>query len=145
MRSAKRVIMGVVSAIGNTPVVELDSRTCGKPGVRVLAKLEGNNPGGSIKDRAALYIIAGAEKSGRLSGKTILEATSGNTGIALAMIGATGAYRVKLCMTECVSLEKPRVLLAHHDFGTIVVILPDRGDRYLSTTLFRSIRAKCPP
>jgi S-sulfo-L-cysteine synthase (O-acetyl-L-serine-dependent) len=104
--------MGIVSAIGNTPVVELKTLTCGTRGVRVLAKLEGNNPGGSIKDRAALYMVMNAEKSGQLDGKTILEATSGNTGIALAMIGAARGYRVKLCMPECVSMERQHVLQA---------------------------------
>jgi S-sulfo-L-cysteine synthase (O-acetyl-L-serine-dependent) len=113
--------MGIVSAIGNTPIVELNPQTCGKPGVRVLAKLEGNNPGGSIKDRAALYMVINAEKSGQLNGKTILEATSGNTGIALAMIGAARGYRVKLCMPECVSLERQHVLQA---LGAEVVLTP---------------------
>ncbi len=115
--------MGIVSAIGNTPVVELDSRICGKPGVRVLAKLEGNNPGGSSKDRAALYMVKNAETSGELDGKTILEATSGNTGIALAMIGAAKGYRVKLCMPECVSIERQHVLQA---LGAEVVLTPAR-------------------
>ena len=113
--------MGIVSAIGNTPVVELNPQLCGKPGVHVLAKLEGNNPGGSIKDRAALYMVMDAEKSGRLDNKTILEATSGNTGIALAMIGAARGYRVKLCMPECVSLERQHVLQA---LGAEVVLTP---------------------
>jgi cysteine synthase B len=86
-----------------------------------LAKLEGNNPGGSIKDRAALYMIVNAEKSGRLDSKTILEATSGNTGIALVMIGAARGYRVKLRMPECVSLERQHVL---HALGAEVVLTP---------------------
>jgi cysteine synthase B len=113
--------MGIVSAIGNTPVVELDARTCSKPGVRVLAKLEGNNPGGSIKDRTALYMILNAEQSGQLNGKTILEATSGNTGIALAMIGAAKGYQVKLCMPECVSMERQHVLQA---LGAEMILTP---------------------
>ena len=114
-------VMGIVSAIGNTPVVELDALMCGRSGVRVLAKLEGNNPGGSIKDRAAYYMIRNAEESGQLLGKTILEATSGNTGIALAMIGAAKGYRVKLCMPECVSLERQHVLQA---LGAEVILTP---------------------
>jgi len=78
-----------------------------------MAKLEGNNPGGSVKDRIAYYMIKKAIESGELVlGKTILEPTSGNTGIALAMIGAAMGYRVKLTMPECVSLERQRAIEA---------------------------------
>ena len=86
---------------------------CPNPRVRILAKLEGCNPGGSIKDRTALSMIQKAEASGALSpGKIILEPTSGNTGIAIAMIGAAKGYRVKLCMPQCVSVERRRILEA---------------------------------
>lgn len=108
-------------AIGNTPMVELTSLNHNRR-VRILAKLEGNNPGGSIKDRPAYYMIAKAEESGELKrDKVILEATSGNTGIALAMIGAARKYRVKLAMPACVSLERRSILEA---YGAEVVLSP---------------------
>jgi cysteine synthase B len=105
--------MSVLAAIGNTPLVELTSLNRSHAGVRIFGKLEGANPGGSIKDRPAYWMIQAAERSGELNPqKTILEATSGNTGIALAMIGAAKGYRVKLCMPACVSVERQRVLEA---------------------------------
>ena len=105
--------MSVYSVIGNTPLVELTRLNGKKPSVRIFAKLEGNNPGGSVKDRPAYYMIKAAEQSGLLTkDKTILEPTSGNTGIALAMIGAAKGYRVKLCMPGCVSIERRGVLEA---------------------------------
>ncbi len=105
--------MGVLDAIGNTPLVELENLVGTPPAVRVLAKLEGNNPGGSVKDRPALRMLEAAEASGELTReKTILEATSGNTGIALAMIGAAKGYRVVLCMSAGVSRERRAVLEA---------------------------------
>lgn len=108
-------------AIGNTPIVEIRNLN-ENPRVRILAKLEGNNPGGSVKDRPAYYMIAKAEESGELTrGKVILEATSGNTGIALAMIGAARKYRVKLAMPACVSLERRSILEA---YGAEVVLSP---------------------
>jgi cysteine synthase B len=105
--------MGVLDAIGNTPLVELKNLS-GKPkAVRILAKLEGSNPGGSVKDRPALRMLEAAETRGELTPlKTILEATSGNTGIALAMIGAAKGYRVVLCMSAAVSRERRAVLEA---------------------------------
>jgi len=105
--------MSILSAIGNTPLVELTTLNSKKPDVRIFGKLEGSNPGGSIKDRTAYWMIKNAEQSGQLTkGKIILEPTSGNTGIALAMIGAAKGYRVKLCMPECVSTERQHVLQA---------------------------------
>ena len=102
--------MNLLQAIGNTPLVELMNLGT-RLGVRVLCKLEGCNPGGSVKDRPALSMIARAEERGDLtSGKTILEPTSGNTGIAIAMIGAAKGYRVHLCMPECVSVERSMIL-----------------------------------
>ena len=113
--------MSILSAIGNTPLVEL-KRLNANPTVRVFAKLEGNNPGGSVKDRTAWYMICKAEESGELTkDKMILEPTSGNTGIALAMIGASKGYRVKLTLPECVSNERRHVLQA---FGAEVVLTP---------------------
>lgn len=102
--------MNLLEAIGRTPLVEL-MHVGSRPGVRILCKLEGCNPGGSVKDRPALSMIAGAEERGDLtSGKAILEPTSGNTGIAIAMIGAAKGYRVHLCMPECVSAERSMIL-----------------------------------
>ena len=112
---------GLAEAIGRTPLVEL-TRLAIPAGVRVFAKLEGNNPGGSVKDRPAWYMIKTAEASGLLSGgRTILEPTSGNTGIALAMIGAARGYRVKLVMPACVSVERRAVLEA---YGAELVLSP---------------------
>ncbi len=105
--------MSILSAIGNTPLVELNKLNSKNPRVRILGKYEGANPGGSIKDRPAYYMIKKAEELGQLTkDKTILEPTSGNTGIALAMIGAAKGYRVKLCMPECVSTERQHILQA---------------------------------
>ncbi len=109
----------VIGAIGNTPMVQLTNLN-GNPAVKILAKLEGNNPGGSVKDRPAYYMIAKAEESGQLTpDKTIIEPTSGNMGIALAMIGAAKGFKVKLFMPECVSVERQLVLQA---FGAEVVL-----------------------
>lgn len=108
-------------AIGNTPLVEL-ARITPNPRVRILAKLEGNNPGGSVKDRPALYMLAGAEQRGELThDKVILEPTSGNTGIAIAMLGTARGYKVKLVMPACVSLERRSVLQA---YGADLVLSP---------------------
>lgn len=110
-----------MGAIGNTPLVELRNMN-DNPRVRVLAKLEGNNPGGSIKDRPAWYMIKKAEECGSITEeKVILEPTSGNTGIALAMIGAARGHRVKLVMPACVSVERRSVLEA---YGAEVVLSP---------------------
>ncbi len=105
--------MSILSAIGNTPLVELTRLNSKRPKVKIFGKLEGVNPGGSVKDRPAYWMIKKAEESGQLTkGKIILEPTSGNTGIALAMIGAAKGYGVKLCMPECVSTERQRILEA---------------------------------
>jgi cysteine synthase B len=115
--------MSILTAIGNTPVVELQHLNPRRNKVRILAKLEGSNPGGSVKDRTALYMIRAAEADGILRpGQTILEATSGNTGIALAMIGAAKGYRVKLTVPACVSRERIRTLEA---FGAEVELTPE--------------------
>ena len=105
--------MSILSAIGNTPLVELSNLNNKRPKVKIFGKLEGANPGGSVKDRPAYWMIKKAEESDELNqGKIILEPTSGNTGIALAMIGAAKGYKVKLCMPECVSTERQRILEA---------------------------------
>ncbi|MCX7856464.1 MAG: cysteine synthase family protein [Deltaproteobacteria bacterium] len=104
--------MDLLQAIGNTPLVELRNLRP-NPRVRILCKIEGCNPGGSVKDRPALYMVKRAEERGELTKeKTILEPTSGNTGIALGMIAAHLGYRVELCMPECVSVERRLILEA---------------------------------
>jgi cysteine synthase B len=104
--------MSILSSIGNTPLVEL-KKLNNNPKVRVFAKLEGSNPGGSIKDRPALYMIEKAESSGELTkDKIIIEPTSDNTGIALAMIGAAKGYKVTLTLPGCVSSERKSILEA---------------------------------
>jgi S-sulfo-L-cysteine synthase (O-acetyl-L-serine-dependent) len=111
----------VLGAIGNTPLVQL-LHLNGSGDVKIFAKLEGNNPGGSVKDRPAYYMIKMAEESGELTkDKTIIEPTSGNTGIAIAMIGAAKGYKVKLFMPECVSVERQLILQA---FGAEAVLTP---------------------
>lgn len=116
--------MSVLSCIGNTPLVSIDTNP--NPRVRIYGKLEGINPGGSVKDRTALYMIETAEKEGKLSHeKIILEATSGNTGIGLAMVASAKKYRVKLTMPACVSIERRRILEA---FGAELILSPpDEG------------------
>ena len=122
MKSMVSENLGVLSAIGNTPLVELVNLNNLNPGVRILGKIEGNNPGGSVKDRPAYYMIKRAEESGELTReKAIIEPTSGNMGIALAMIGAAKGYRVRLFMPECVSMERQLILEA---FGAEVVLTP---------------------
>jgi len=114
--------MSILSAIGNTPLVELNNLNNKRPEVRIFGKLEGVNPGGSVKDRPAYWMIKKAEETGQLTkGKIILEPTSGNTGIALAMIGAAKGYGVKLCMPECVSTERQHILQA---LGAEAVLTP---------------------
>ena len=107
--------------IGNTPLVRIDGAAAENligrrlsPGVSLLAKAEWYNPGGSIKDRAALHIIRAAERDGHLRpGMTLLDATSGNTGIAYAMLGAARGYRVRLAVPENVSPERLSILRAY--------------------------------
>jgi cysteine synthase B len=115
--------MGILDCIGNTPLVSLEAINP-YPKVKILVKLEGNNPGGSVKDRIAYYMIKDAEEAGILNkGDTILEATSGNTGIGLAMVGAAKGYKVKLVMPECVSFERRKILEA---FGAELVLSPGK-------------------
>jgi len=102
----------VLNAIGNTPLVEI-KRLNPNPKVKIFAKLESSNPGGSVKDRTALFMIEGAEKRGELTpDKIILEATSGNTGIGLAMIAAVKGYKLCLTMSEAASEERKKILRA---------------------------------
>lgn len=112
--------MGILQCIGNTPVASIDLNP--NPAVKLFAKLEGNNPGGSVKDRIAMYMVEAAEKEGRLTkDRIILEATSGNTGIGLAMVETAKRYRLKLTMPACVSIERRRILEA---FGAELILTP---------------------
>ncbi len=117
----------ILHAIGRTPLVEL--RNCSpKPGVRLFAKLEGENPTGSVKDRIAREMVLGAERRGQLRpGDTVVAASTGNTGISLAMIGRARGYKVRVVMPENVFPEIPRTLSA---YGAMVQLVPaDQGMR----------------
>ncbi|MDA8078638.1 MAG: cysteine synthase A [Nitrospiraceae bacterium] len=103
----------VLELIGNTPLVRIN-RLTGPSDAEIWAKLEGNNPGGSVKDRIALSMIEAAEKSGKLKpGGTIIEPTSGNTGIGLAMVAAVKGYRLILTMADTMSMERRQLLQAY--------------------------------
>lgn len=121
--------MNLLDTIGNTPLVELNKIwNSSKSGIRILAKLEGTNPGGSVKDRPALYMIREAIEKGLLTkDKTILEPTSGNTGIGIAMVASALGYRVKIIMPACASSERKAIMSA---FGAEVELTPgcDRTD-----------------
>jgi cysteine synthase len=111
----------ILDTIGNTPVVKIN-RMNPNPNVTLYAKLEGFNPTGSIKDRIALKMIEEAEISGSLTkDKIIIEATSGNTGIGLAMIGRVKGYEVLLVMSSAVSVERQKVMKA---FGAKIILTP---------------------
>ncbi|HEX6030043.1 MAG TPA: cysteine synthase family protein, partial [Tepidiformaceae bacterium] len=111
----------VIDLIGNTPMVELHSFSP-RPEIHLYAKLEGQNPTGSVKDRIAKYMIEAAEKTGKLKpGDTILEPTSGNTGIGLAMIGRVKGYHVVCVMPQSVSEERTQLLRA---FGAEIIYTP---------------------
>jgi S-sulfo-L-cysteine synthase (O-acetyl-L-serine-dependent) len=106
--------VSVVDLVGNTPLVHLKNLSRDVPGVELYAKAEWFNPGGSVKDRPALNMILEAERTGELTrDRIVLDATSGNTGIALAMVGAARGYRVKLCMPANASEERKRTLRAY--------------------------------
>ncbi len=108
----KNVFSNVLECIGNTPLVRIN-RLNTNPGVTLYAKLEARNPGGSIKDRPALTMIEAAEREGLLTpDKIIIEATSGNTGIGLAIVAAVKGYRIMLAMPETASLERQKILKA---------------------------------
>ena len=105
---------GLLSMIGNTPLIRLERIGAEFPGVEIYGKAEFRNPGGSVKDRPGLNMILDGERSGKLvQGRTILDATSGNTGIAYAMIGAYLGYKVKICIPESASKERKRILRAY--------------------------------
>ena len=104
----------LISQIGNTPLLRLNRLTEGLPGIEIYGKAEYFNPGGSVKDRPALNMILAGERAGKLNkDRVILDATSGNTGIAYSMIAAARGYRVKLCLPSNASIERKRILKAY--------------------------------
>jgi cysteine synthase B len=104
----------LLELIGNTPLLRLDRLSAHLPGIQILGKAEWRNPGGSVKDRAASSIVAAALREGKLGdGQILLDATSGNTGIAYAMLGAAMGFPVQLCMPSNVSVERKRILAAY--------------------------------
>jgi cysteine synthase B len=121
MNNVLNIGKNVIDLIGNTPMVRI-RKLNPNPNTIIYAKLEGTNPGGSIKDRIALKMIEQAEGEGKLvNGKTIIEATSGNTGISLAMIGVVKGYNVEIVMSESVSIERRRMIAG---FGGKVTLTP---------------------
>jgi len=115
--------------VGNTPLARLQ-RIPGNTTNTLLAKLEGHNPAGSVKDRPALSMIMGAERRGRIKpGDTLIEATSGNTGIALAMVAAMRGYRMVLVMPENLTVERRQTMAA---FGAQFVLTPQKGGMELA-------------
>jgi len=129
----------IESFVGNTPLVKLQ-RLPGATTNTVLAKLEGNNPAGSVKDRPALSMITGAEARGEIKpGDTLIEATSGNTGIALAMVAAIKGYRLVLVMPEHMSVERRAVMKA---FGAEIVLTSEKGAMEEAIDTARALAAK---
>jgi len=125
--------------VGNTPLVRL-KRLPGRTSNVVLAKLEGNNPAGSVKDRPALSMIVHAEERGEIkSGDTLIEPTSGNTGIALAMVGAMRGYRMVLVMPEHLSAERRATMAA---FGAHIVLTPKDGGMEMARDVAQQMQAR---
>jgi len=125
--------------VGNTPLVRLQ-RMPGATSNVIFAKLEGNNPAGSVKDRPALSMIAEAEKRGRIKpGDTLLEATSGNTGIALAMVAAMRGYRMVLVMPESQSAERVQTMRA---YGAEIVLTPKAGGMEAARDIAERMRSE---
>jgi len=128
----------VEDTVGNTPLVRLQ-RLAGQTSNVLLAKLEGNNPAGSVKDRPALSMVVEAEKRGMIKpGDTLIEATSGNTGIALAMAAAMRGYRMVLVMPEHLSLERRQTMRA---FGAEIILTPKAGGMETARDVAEKMRA----
>lgn len=121
----KKIYDNILQAIGNTPMVELQKLT-DKEDARVLVKVEALNIGGSIKTRTALAMIDAAEREGKLQPDSIIvEPTSGNQGIGLALVGAVKGYKVKIIMPDSVSIERRKLVEA---YGGEVILVQDNGD-----------------
>ncbi len=132
----------LLDRIGNTPLLRFDRLVAQRPGVTLLGKAEWYNPGGSVKDRAAANIILEGRHSGRFApGKVLLDATSGNTGIAYAMLGAAEGFPVTLCMPTNVSVERKRILAAYG--ANIIYTDPGEGSDG-AIRLARELAAKHP-
>ena len=115
----------ILETIGNTPMVRIN-RLCPNPNVNIVAKLEGFNPTGSIKDRIAIAMIEQAEEEGKLyPGKTIIEPTSGNTGIGLAIAGIVKGYPVEIVMSSAVSVERRKIIASYG--GKVILTPSDQG------------------
>ena len=128
--------------IGNTPLLRLSRLTKDLPGREILGKAEWLNPGGSVKDRAAANIVAQGRANGQFTpGKTLLDSTSGNTGIAYAMIGAAQGFPVTLCMPENVSMERKRIL---HAYGANILYTDSADGSDGAIRLARELAAKHP-
>jgi S-sulfo-L-cysteine synthase (O-acetyl-L-serine-dependent) len=129
----------IEDTVGNTPLVQL-RQLVGKPTNVMLAKLEGNNPAGSVKDRPALSMIVEAEKRGDIKrGDTLIEATSGNTGIALAMAATLRGYKMVLVMPEHLSLERRQTMAA---FGAEIILTPKAGGMETARDVAEKMRAE---
>ena len=129
----------IEDTVGNTPLVRLQ-RLPGQSSNVLLAKLEGNNPAGSVKDRPALSMVVEAERRGTIKpGDTLLEATSGNTGIALAMAAAMRGYKMVLVMPEHLSLERRQTMRA---FGAEIVLTPKAGGMETARDVAERMRAE---
>jgi S-sulfo-L-cysteine synthase (O-acetyl-L-serine-dependent) len=129
----------IEDTVGNTPLVRLQ-RLPGSTTNVVLAKLEGNNPAGSVKDRPALSMVVGAEKRGQIKpGDTLIEPTSGNTGIALAMAAAMRGYRMVLVMPEHLSQERRQTMRA---FGAEIILTPKAGGMETARDVAEKMRAE---
>lgn len=116
----------LLARVGNTPMLRLTRLVEEFPGIEILAKAEWTNPGGSVKDRAALRMILDGEQNGLLRpGKVILDATSGNTGISFAMLGAARGYKVRLCLPSNASQERKRILTAYG--ADLILTDPEEG------------------
>ncbi len=131
-------VLDLEQSVGNTPLVQLQRMPL-PGGGRVLGKLEGNNPAGSVKDRPALWMIRGAEARGQIRpGDTLIEGTSGNTGIALAMVAAMRGYRLILVMPENASIERRQTLRA---YGAEIILTPQAGGMEATRDLALQLQA----
>jgi S-sulfo-L-cysteine synthase (O-acetyl-L-serine-dependent) len=143
-RSSRKPNLGqrTLDRIGNTPLLRLERVAINLPGIEILGKAEWLNPGGSVKDRAAANIVAQAQASGKLtSGKILLDSTSGNTGIAYAMLGAARGFPVTLCMPENVSVERKRIL---HAYGANIIYTDPADGSDGAIRVARELAAKHP-
>ena len=135
------IARNLLDRIGGTPLVEI-SELSPQPGVQIFAKLEGMNPTGSVKDRIAKFMIDAAERDGRLQpGQTILEPTSGNTGIALAMIGRLRGYPVKVVLPDAVTQERIELLRA---YGAEIIFSPGELGTNGSVRMAEEVAAEHP-